>query len=98
MASLLDAKTGTDADQLHSSVRLVRSFIAILARDPCWERAYRVMMTAHTRLGNRSLAMRCYQRCVEALRSELEVEPSPATTALYRQLLQSPSSSRAHTS
>ena len=35
MASLLDAKTGTDADQLHSSVRLVRSFIAILALDPC---------------------------------------------------------------
>ena len=62
----------------------------ILARDPCWERAYRMMMMSHERQGNRSLATRSYQRCVDALREELGAEPSPATTALYRQVLESP--------
>ena len=61
----------------------------ILARDPCWERAYRMMMVSHARQGNRSLATRTYQRCVDALREELGAEPSPATTGLYRQVLQS---------
>jgi DNA-binding SARP family transcriptional activator len=62
----------------------------ILARDPCWERAYRMMMVSHARQGNRSLATRAYQRCVEALREELGAEPSPATTTLYRQVLEPP--------
>lgn len=62
---------------------------AILARDACWERAYRLMMTAHARQGNRPLALRAYQRCAATLRDELGVEPSAATTALYRQIAQS---------
>ncbi len=62
---------------------------AILARDACWERAYRLIMTAHTRQGNRPLALRAYQRCVTTLRDELGVEPSAATTSLYQQIAQS---------
>lgn len=62
---------------------------AILARDACWERAYRLMMSAHARQGNRPLALRAYQRCTTTLRDELGVEPSAATTALYRQIAQS---------
>jgi ATP/maltotriose-dependent transcriptional regulator MalT/DNA-binding SARP family transcriptional activator len=62
---------------------------AILARDACWERAYRLIMTAHARQGNRPLALRAYQHCVTALRDELGVEPSAATTSLYRQIAQS---------
>ena len=62
---------------------------AILARDACWERAYRLIMTAHTRQGNRPLALRAYQRCVTALHDELGVEPSAATLALYHQIAQS---------
>ena len=54
---------------------------AIVARDPCWEGAYRLMMAAHAGLGNRAQALRVYQRCVEALRAELNVAPSPATEA-----------------
>jgi LuxR family maltose regulon positive regulatory protein len=61
---------------------------AILARDPCWERAYRTMILAHTRQGNRPLALRAYQRCVAILREELGVEPSPATTMLYERIVQ----------
>jgi ATP/maltotriose-dependent transcriptional regulator MalT/DNA-binding SARP family transcriptional activator len=62
---------------------------AILARDAYWERAYRLMMIAHARQGNRPLALRAYQRCVTTLRDELGVEPSAATTSLYRQIAQS---------
>jgi len=59
---------------------------AILTRDACWENAYRLMMTAYARQGNRPQAMRAYQRCVDALCDELGVAPSPATVALHEQL------------
>ncbi|MCW5848956.1 MAG: transcriptional regulator [Anaerolineae bacterium] len=60
----------------------------LVARDPCWERAYRLMMIAHARQGNRPLALRAYQHCVTTLRDELGVPPSPATTSLYHQIMQ----------
>ncbi len=59
---------------------------AILARDPCWERAYRIMMGSYARQGNRPQALRAYQRCVQALHDELAVEPSAQTVEMYRQL------------
>ncbi len=58
----------------------------ILARDACWERAYQVTMLAFEQLGNRSQALRVYQRCVVALRNELDVAPSPATVAVMERL------------
>jgi ATP/maltotriose-dependent transcriptional regulator MalT/DNA-binding SARP family transcriptional activator len=61
---------------------------SILARDPVWERAYRLMMLAHSRQGNRPLAIRAYQQCEAALRDELAVAPSAATLALYAQITQ----------
>lgn len=57
---------------------------AILARDACWERAYRLMMQAYRAQGNRPQALRAYQRCVEVLREQLDVAPSPETVALSR--------------
>ncbi len=59
---------------------------AILQRDDCWEQAYRLLMLAHARLGNRAQALRTYQRCVERLREELDVPPSAATVALAEQV------------
>jgi LuxR family maltose regulon positive regulatory protein len=59
---------------------------AILARDECWEAAYRLLMLAHARLGNRAQALRTYQRCVERLREELDVPPSAATVGLAEEL------------
>jgi ATP/maltotriose-dependent transcriptional regulator MalT/two-component SAPR family response regulator len=60
----------------------------ILARDPCWESAYRMMMIAHARQGNRPQALRVYQRCVSVLRKELDVDPSPATVATFDRIAQ----------
>lgn len=58
----------------------------ILARDACWERAYQIMMLAYEQSGNRTQALRAYQRCVAALRAELDVSPSAATIALHERL------------
>ena len=35
----------------------------VLGQDNCWERAYRLMMTAYARQGNRVQALRTYRRC-----------------------------------
>jgi len=61
---------------------------AILARDTCWENAYRLMMLAHIRQGNRSQALRTFQRCESTLRKENSLSPSPTTVALYEQIVQ----------
>lgn len=58
----------------------------ILAQDNCWERAYRYLMLAYDRLGDRGQVGRTYQRCVQALREELDVPPSEETRALYARL------------
>ena len=61
----------------------------ILARDTCWERAYRLMMAAYAQQGNRPQALRVYQRCVDVLRDELDVAPSPETNTLHERIAQS---------
>lgn len=58
----------------------------VLARDKCWERAYRHLMLAYDRLGDRGQVGRTYQRCVQALKDDLNVSPSPETQELYEKL------------
>ncbi len=50
------------------------------------EPAYRALMMAHSGLGDMSSMAAVYQRGVEALRRELDVEPSEPTRALYERL------------
>jgi WD40 repeat protein/DNA-binding SARP family transcriptional activator len=50
------------------------------------EPAYRALMVAHSGLGDLSSMAAVYQRCVEALQRELDVEPSEQTQALFEQL------------
>jgi DNA-binding SARP family transcriptional activator/energy-coupling factor transporter ATP-binding protein EcfA2 len=57
-----------------------------LAVDNLSERAYRLLMTASARMGNRADAYRTYHRCVEVLRKELDVEPDARTRAVYESL------------
>lgn len=65
------------------SIRLTQHVLAV---DPVWEDAYRVQMLAHLAQGNRPLALRTYQRCVEMLQQELGVDPLPETQQLYHQI------------
>ena len=50
------------------------------------EPAYRALMSAQAGLGDMASVATIYQRCVEALRSELGVEPAAQTRALYVRL------------
>lgn len=60
---------------------------ALLLHDNCWEPAYQVLMTAYTRLGNRTQALRVYQQCVDTLWQELGIAPTAVTAALHADLL-----------
>lgn len=62
----------------------------ILDRDHCYERAHRRLMRCYAAQGQRHLAIRQYQVCVDALEAELDVAPLPETVELYRQLVAQP--------
>jgi predicted ATPase/DNA-binding SARP family transcriptional activator len=53
------------------------------------ERAYRALMLAHSGLGDQASVALTFQRCREALRRELALEPSDQTRALYERLCRS---------
>jgi two-component SAPR family response regulator len=54
---------------------------------PCREDVHCLAMQLHAEQGNRLAIIWQYQACRNALRSELEVDPSEETDALYRQLV-----------
>ena len=61
------------------------------------EPAYCALMVAHSATGNMSQVAAVYQRCVQAMRHDLGVEPSAQTRALFERLSQGekiPESSR----
>jgi len=66
-----------DADERAEIARRLIDF------DPTHEGASRILMHALAEKGERAQALREYARCREALKSTLDVEPSPATHALY---------------
>lgn len=70
------AKREDDAQVIHWAQRL-------LERNRVAEEAYRHLMTAYYRQGDRAMAIRTYDRCVEALGDELDVDPMPETEVLF---------------
>lgn len=58
----------------------------ILRCDRAREHAYRGMMRLYYRAGDRTAALRQYDRCVAILREELDVLPTRRTQALYEQI------------
>jgi DNA-binding SARP family transcriptional activator len=58
----------------------------LLQHDRAYERAHRMMMRLYFQAGDRSQALRQYQRCVTALRDELGVGPSDRTIQLSEQI------------
>lgn len=59
----------------------------ILMRDRCWEHAYHLLMRIHAQRSDRVQVRRAFDRCVNALRQEVDLAPSPATVELYHQLV-----------
>lgn len=58
----------------------------MLSYDACREDTHCRLMRCFGRQEQAHLALRQYQACVEALRDELDVPPSPATSKLYEQI------------
>ena len=55
--------------------------------EPFRETGYQRLIRLHTALGNRAEALRVYEDCRRLLASELGVDPSPDTEALFQELL-----------
>lgn len=51
------------------------------------ERAHRRLMLALAKMGQRNETLAQYDRCFEILQTELGVEPSDETVALYEQIV-----------
>jgi len=60
--------------------------LRILRYDRARERTHRQLMRLYYLTGDRSLALRQYERCTAALEEELGVTPSERTLALYQQI------------
>lgn len=58
----------------------------ILRHDHAYERAHRQIMRLYALSGDRTQALHQYQRCINALHTELGVEPSTKTQRLYDQI------------
>ncbi|MEB3238402.1 MAG: BTAD domain-containing putative transcriptional regulator [Candidatus Sericytochromatia bacterium] len=54
----------------------------LVGRDPALEEAWRLWMAVQARLGERSLALRTWDRCVAAMARELDAVPERATEEL----------------
>jgi ATP/maltotriose-dependent transcriptional regulator MalT/DNA-binding SARP family transcriptional activator len=55
----------------------------LLAVEPTWEAAYRMMMEAYAGKNNRSQVIHVYHRCQEIMKMELGVEPSEVTSQVF---------------
>ena len=72
-----------EAMNLQGAIALL---MPLVARDRTDESAHRELMRLYALGGRRHEALRQYQRCVEALATELGVAPEPATDALYMRI------------
>lgn len=61
----------------------IRIGFEVLRREPAREKTHRRIMRLHAMTGDRSSALRQYERCVIALRDELGVEPGQRTRDLF---------------
>jgi SARP family transcriptional regulator, regulator of embCAB operon len=74
-------------DEPALAVEAARESIAL---EPFRETGYRRLIRLHAALGDRAEALRVYEECRRLLASELGIDPSPETEALYMALLGQP--------
>lgn len=65
------------------TIRLAQQALQI---DHAWEDAYRLQMEAYFVKGNRPMAIKTYQQCLQILDKEFGIEPLPETKALLRRI------------
>lgn len=65
----------------------VAAATALVRQAPDRESSFQLLISAHAAAGDRSQALLAYERCRRMLLETLGVDPSPATQALYLELL-----------
>ena len=73
----------TRRSQFEEAIECVRTVLVV---DPLRETMQRKLMRLHILSGNRALAVKQYLSCAEKLRTEYEIEPMPATRALFERI------------
>lgn len=58
----------------------------MLTKDDCQEETHQRLMRCYSQQGQPQLALRQYHRCVEILRTKLDMPPMDETVALYQQI------------
>lgn len=73
--------------QCHEEYELGQSYATTILRyDPARERTHRELMRLYYLAGDRTAALRQYDRCVRALKRELDVRPERRTVNLYERI------------
>jgi tetratricopeptide (TPR) repeat protein len=75
----LQAESGTPTDAIEALRRLIDT-------DPLNEAAHALLMHLYATNGRRDQALRLYQQLSDALRSELDAEPSPDVQQIYERI------------
>jgi DNA-binding SARP family transcriptional activator len=84
--ALMELGTRMMADDRHA--KAAEAFRRVLARDELHEEALRALMRCHAMLGERTQALRLYQRFADRLREELDTSPGAETKRLFERLQQ----------
>lgn len=82
---ILDRLSRTYLQQGQYPASILHS-LRLLERDRCREDAHCRLMRCYARQGEYSLAIRQYQACMEALKADLDISPSPSTIQLYERI------------
>jgi DNA-binding SARP family transcriptional activator len=75
------------SDSLGDKSKAALLYEKLFHADPCSEKACCWLMSWHLAAGQRSEAIRTYERCQRALSKELDVEPDARTKTLYRSII-----------
>jgi DNA-binding SARP family transcriptional activator/Tfp pilus assembly protein PilF len=84
LTTLLEAELVQLTEGAHDPNKVAGAARRLIAFDPTHEGASRALMRALSDLGERAQALRAYERCREALKKTLDIQPSRETQALYK--------------
>lgn len=84
LRTLLEAELVQLTQSGHDPAKQASAARRLIAFDPTHEGASRALMRALSEMGERAQAIRAYERCRDALKKTLDVQPSRETQALYK--------------
>jgi DNA-binding SARP family transcriptional activator len=84
LRTLLEAEFVQLTQSGHDPAKHASAARRLIAFEPTHEGASRALMRALSEMGERAQAIRAYERCREALKKTLDVQPSRETQALYK--------------